>query len=94
MRRKTGPRNKAGIASEWDHICEVRERLIQSGLDFSLTGVTAPCIEKYVLRHRLKAAYKQHPPPVLRLGQQKFSALNAAEGYNKHARQREPQPRK
>ena len=52
MRRKTGPRNKAGIASEWDHICEVRERLIQSGLDFSLTGVTAPCIEKYVLQYQ------------------------------------------
>ena len=40
-------KSHAEIAAEWDRICEERSQLIDTGRDFSLTGVTVPCIKHF-----------------------------------------------
>ena len=44
MRRKANPKKQSQIESEWDALCSARQDAIDSGKDFSLSAVTAPCI--------------------------------------------------
>ena len=44
MIKKTNPKILSEIQSEWDVLCENRQNVIDSGKDFSLLSVTAPCI--------------------------------------------------
>ena len=44
MLKKTNPKNLSDIQKEWDCLCSNRQEVIESGLDFSLFAVTAPCI--------------------------------------------------
>lgn len=44
MLKKTAPKILSDIQSEWDAMCSNRQRVIDSGKDFSLISVTSPCI--------------------------------------------------
>lgn len=46
MLKRTNPKFLKEVQAEWDALCNIRQDAIDSGKDFSLMAVTAPCIIK------------------------------------------------
>ena len=44
MLKRTKPKFLKEVQAEWDALCNIRQDAIDSGKDFSLMAVTAPCI--------------------------------------------------
>lgn len=51
MNRLNKSKSLNEIAQEWDNVCERRNDIIEAGQDFSLTGVTSPCIIQNITQH-------------------------------------------